>query len=159
RPAALNEDQATAAVEAYRAGTSVKGLARRYAVAPKTIRRALDAVGAREVPDAPEPLGDTVGAEPAQQMPAPGAAVALDMPGLLAEHLRDTEDAAVRGVLRGGRTIRRGQGYSVRVTAPLALHQAALQQCAALAGEGSTAAGRKAHRTYADRIAGAVQTS
>ena len=44
------------------------------------------------------------------------------------------------------------------VTAPLALHQAALQQCAALADDGATPAGRKAYRTYADRIAAAAKT-
>ncbi len=59
----------------------------------------------------------------------------------------------------GGRTIRRWQGYPVRVTAPLALHQATLGQCAALAGDGSTPAGRKAYRTYADRIVAAARTS
>lgn len=41
----------------------------------------------------------------------------------------------------------------MRVTGPAALHQAVLKQCAALAGDGSSPAGRKAYRTYADRIA------
>ncbi|MGW1616333.1 hypothetical protein ACWCQZ_44190 [Streptomyces sp. NPDC002285] len=49
--------------------------------------------------------------------------------------------------------------YSVRVAAPLALHQATLRQCAALAGDGSAPAGRKAYRTYADRIAAATRMS
>lgn len=159
RPAALTADKATEAVDAYRAGAAVKSLARQYGVSPKTIRRALDAAGARDLPDAPELLGDAVGAEPAQQMAVPGTAVVLDVPGLLADHLQGTEDAALREVLRGGRTVRRGQGYSVCVAAPLALHQAALQQCAALAGKDSTPAGRKACRAYPDRIAGAVRTS
>ncbi|MCP3757003.1 hypothetical protein [Streptomyces sp. TBY4] len=79
------------------------------------------------------------------------------MPGLFADHLEDAQDAAVHEALRSGRTIRRGQGYSVRVTAPLALHQAALEQCAALADDGSTPAGRKAYRTHADRIAAATK--
>lgn len=48
------------------------------------------------------------------------------------------------------------QEYSVRVAAPLVLHKAALKQCAALAGDGSTSAGRKAYRTYADRTAAAA---
>ena len=91
-------------------------------------------------------------------MPEPATAVVLDVPGLLADHLQATRDAAVRDALHSGRTIRRGQGYSVRVTAPLALHQAALRQCAALAGDGATPAGRKAYRTYADRIAAAAKT-
>ncbi|MFE9291997.1 hypothetical protein [Streptomyces olivaceus] len=59
------------------------------------------------------------------------------MPGLLAEHLKATDVAEIREALRGGRTIRRGQGYSVRVTAPPALYQAVLKQCAALADDGS----------------------
>ncbi|EDX20932.1 MULTISPECIES: hypothetical protein [Streptomyces] len=77
----------------------------------------------------------------------------IDVPGLLAEHLKAIETAEIRDALRGGRTIRRGQGYSVRVTAPLTLHRTMLKHCAALAGEGSAPAGRKAYRTYADRIA------
>jgi putative DNA-invertase from lambdoid prophage Rac len=40
----------------------------------------------------------------------------------------------------------------VRITAPLALHQAALEQCTALAQGGAAPSGRKAYRTYADRI-------
>ncbi|MGW3150943.1 hypothetical protein ACWDG1_41180 [Streptomyces sp. NPDC001177] len=40
----------------------------------------------------------------------------------------------------------------MRVTAPLALHEAALKQRAALVGDDLTPAGRKASRTYADRI-------
>ncbi|WP_326693404.1 MULTISPECIES: hypothetical protein [unclassified Streptomyces] len=78
---------------------------------------------------------------------------AIDMPGLLAEHLKATKVSDIRESLRSGRTIRRGQGYSVRVTAPLVLHQAALKQCVALAADGGTRAGRKAYRTYAGRIA------
>lgn len=38
--------------------------------------------------------------------------------GLLAERLRDTDIAEVRDALRGGKLIRWGQGYSVRVPAP-----------------------------------------
>ncbi|MEU5647524.1 hypothetical protein [Streptomyces milbemycinicus] len=52
--------------------------------------------------------------------------------------------AEIREATRDGRTICRGQGCSVRVTAPLALHQATLKECAALAGDGSAPAGRKA---------------
>lgn len=157
RPAALGEAEAAEVVEAYRDGVAVKALARRYGVAPKTIRRVLDATGARDLPNVAEPPDDTVGA---QQMPEPATAAVLDVPGLLADHLQTTRDAAVHDALHSGRTIRRGQGYSVRVTAPLALHQAALQQCAALAlaGDGATPAGRKAYRTYADRIAAAAKT-
>lgn len=89
--------------------------------------------GARDLPESPEQfLGDAPGAEPAQ-MPEPGTTVVLDVPGLLADHLEGTRDTAVRKALRGGRTVRRGQGYSVRVTASLALHRAVLEQRTALA--------------------------
>jgi putative DNA-invertase from lambdoid prophage Rac len=81
--------------------------------------------------------------------------VVLDLPGLLADHLRETPDAAVREALHSGRIIRRGQGHTVRVTAPLALHRTA--QCVALAGDGSPA-GRKAYRACADRIAAVTRT-
>ncbi|MEU6744396.1 hypothetical protein [Streptosporangium sandarakinum] len=54
------------------------------------------------------------------------------------------------------RTIRCGHGYSVRITAPLTLHRAALEQSAALAEAGPTE--RKAHRVYAARVT-AVQAT
>ncbi len=54
---------------------------------------------------------------------------------------------------RLARAIRCGQSYSVRITAPLALHQAALTQCAALADDGAAPAQRKAYRACVDRIA------
>ncbi len=133
----------------------MKVLARRYDVAPKTIRRVLDAAGARDAVDVLEEL-DGMATDVEEQAPEPEQPYAIDVPGLLAEYLKATEVSEIHEALRGGRTIRRGQGYSVRVTAPLALHQATLGQCAALAGDGSTPAGRKAYRTYADRIAAAT---
>lgn len=94
----------------------MKALARQYGVAPKTIRRVLDAADARDVGDVLEELdGVTDGVE--DQEPAPEQPHAIDVPGLLAEHLKATDVAETREALRGGRTIRRGQGYSVRVTA------------------------------------------
>ncbi|MFJ6141406.1 hypothetical protein [Kitasatospora sp. NPDC092286] len=137
-------------VEAYGEGAAVKALARQHQVAPKTIRRVLDAAGARELP---EHL-DAAPADPGDQRPvsAPNPAVALDLPGLLADHLRAAGDEAVRQALASGRTIRRGQGHSLRITAPLELHRAALQQSAALAADTAGAAERKAYRAYATRI-------
>ncbi|MBO0657183.1 hypothetical protein J1792_32055 [Streptomyces triculaminicus] len=66
--------------------------------------------------------------------------------------LADVGDEAVRAALASGRTIRRGQGHSLRITAPLELHRTALRQAAALAAEAASSAECKAHRVYAARI-------
>jgi hypothetical protein len=50
RPTALDPRTATAIVAPYRQGAAVKALARQHQVAPKTIRRVLDAAGARDLP-------------------------------------------------------------------------------------------------------------
>lgn len=164
RPAALDEGEVVELVEAYREGAAVKALARQYGIAPKTVRRALDAARARDMPDDLGLLLDDGGTtaprhaaigEDQDQEPAPDPTVTIDVPGLLAEYLQDTADTTIRDALHGGRTIRRGQGYSVRVTAPLTVHQAVLAQCAGLAADGASPAGRKAHRIYADRVGAA----
>lgn len=162
RPTALDEEQTAAVVKAHTEdGVAVKALARQYNVDPKTIRRVLDSAGARDVPD---DLGVLLGELDGEQAPPepPAAAdpvVSIDVPGLLAEHLQDAVDVAVRDALRGGRTIRRGQGYSLRVAAPLSVHQAALEACATLAADGAAPAGRKAYRVYADRVEAPAATS
>ncbi|GAA5065188.1 hypothetical protein GCM10023259_057270 [Thermocatellispora tengchongensis] len=74
-------------------------------------------------------------------MPASDPDATLDLPGLLADHLRTTGDETVRQALASGQTIRRGHGYSVRITAPLTLHRVALEQSAALAGRPDRAQG------------------
>ncbi|MGI5201378.1 hypothetical protein ACQEU6_07290 [Spirillospora sp. CA-108201] len=81
----------------------------------------------------------------------------LDLPGLLADHLRAGGDDTIRQALIWGRIIRRGKGYSIRLTMPLELHHAALQQSAALAAEDAGPAERKAYRVYATRITAAQQ--
>lgn len=65
----------------------------------------------------------------------------------------------MRETFAAGRTVRRGQGCSVRVMAPLSVHQAALDLCAGLAAEGAAPAGRKAYRVYADRTTTASATA
>jgi putative DNA-invertase from lambdoid prophage Rac len=85
RPAALDQDQASDVVEAYHQGAAVKALARQHQVAPKTIRRVLDAAGARELP---EQLDLPVDPSPQQPTPMPNPEGVLDLPGLLADHLR-----------------------------------------------------------------------
>ncbi|MEV5204922.1 recombinase family protein [Streptomyces sp. NPDC053720] len=154
RPAALDDYQVVELVEAYREGTAVKALAREYGVAPKTIRRVLDDAGARDVPDdLSELLGnDDQGTlvDGAQEEATVDPVVVVDMPGLVVEHLlADLADQTMREALTAGQTIRRGQGYSVRVTAPLSLHTSMVERAAGLT---QSPAGRKAHRIYSERV-------
>ncbi|MEV4458558.1 recombinase family protein [Microbispora sp. NPDC049633] len=153
RPTALAPDKAAEVVTAYSEGAAVKALAREHHVAPKTIRRVLDAAHARRLPDQLDAL--PVPEEPSG--PAADTPVTLDLPGLLADHLRAAGDDTIRQALIWGRIIRRGKGYSIRLTMPLELHHAALQQSAALAAEGAGPAERKAYRVYATRITAAQQ--
>ncbi|WP_073747475.1 recombinase family protein [Streptomyces sp. CB02115] len=155
RPAAFSEKQVTAITEAFHAGAAVKALAREYGVDPHTIRRALDYTRAREVPEDLE-------AVPGEEATAPGEApgggrvqeadpvVMVDVPGLVAEHLVDVADEPVRQALAAGQTIRRGQGYSVRVTAPVSVHAAMVEHTATALMQ--SPAGRKAHRIHSDRV-------
>lgn len=87
-----------------------------------------------DVPEGSDDMAAYVGNQ--GQVPELEQPHAIDVPGLLTERLKATKAAEVRAALREGRTIRRGQGCSVRVTAPPALHQATLGQCTALAGDG-----------------------
>ncbi|MFK0238951.1 hypothetical protein [Streptomyces vinaceus] len=129
RPVALAEKAMAKVVEAYGRGAAIKALARQHQAS----------------------------ADPGDQQPAsaPNPAVVLDLPGLLADHLRAAGDETVREALASCRTIRRGQGHSVRLAAPLELHRAALQQSAALASDTAGQPEGKAHRTYATGITAA----
>ncbi|MFJ9412485.1 recombinase family protein [Streptomyces sp. NPDC101393] len=154
RPAALDEGEVVELVEAYREGAAVKALAREYGIAPRTVRRVLDTAGAREVPDDLSELldGDDPGdvADGQEQAVAADPVVVVDVPGLVAENLVDVVDDAVRQALAAGQTIRRGQGYSVRVTAPLSVHLAMIEHSSTALMQ--SAAGRKAHRVHSDRV-------
>ncbi|MEU1377976.1 recombinase family protein [Streptomyces triculaminicus] len=159
RPSALEEDQAADVVTAYRQGAAVKALARQYGTSPRTIRRVLDDAGAREVPDDLSVLleGDFLDdVTDDGQNPATDAdpTVVVDVPGLVAEHLVDVADYAVRQALQNGQTIRRGQGYSMRVTAPLSVHLAMVEQSST--GLMGSPAGRKAHRIHSNRLAARI---
>ncbi|MFD7559921.1 recombinase family protein [Streptomyces sp. NPDC059835] len=55
RAQALTAEQQADAVEAHRNGAAVKALARDYKTSPQTIRRVLDAAGARAVPVSLDP--------------------------------------------------------------------------------------------------------
>ncbi|MFH8753640.1 hypothetical protein ACH4GK_38505 [Streptomyces rimosus] len=78
------------------------------------------------------------------------------MPGKVADFLRATEPGDVeRAALGQGMTVRRGQGYTLRVTAPPAVHRRLLSRCRPLdGGHGVPAvpAQRKARREYENRV-------
>ncbi|MFG2417310.1 recombinase family protein [Streptomyces goshikiensis] len=153
RPAALDEGEVVELVEAFREGAAVKALARQYDIAPKTVRRVLDAAGARAVPDDLSELLDGDGQDDVGddvQAVAADPVVVVDVPGLVAEHLVDVADDAVRQALAAGQTVRRGQGYSVRVTAPVSVHVAMIEHSATALMQ--SPAGRKAHRIHSDRV-------
>lgn len=153
RPARLTAQQAEDIVTAHEGGTAVKALARQYSVDPQVVRRALDAAGARDMPDDFPALDDVGGlGDAADQV------VVVDVPGLVVDQLVDVDDeeALVRRALDAGRTVRRGQGYSVRTTAPLSVHMAMIEHTATRLMQ--TPAGRKAHRVHSDRVAAAQPT-
>ncbi|MER0450186.1 recombinase family protein [Streptomyces sp. Edi4] len=153
RPAAFGDRKAAEVVQAYRDGTAVKALARLYNVDPKTIRRVLDAAQARTL--TAEELDTFTPADPQAQAPA-DPVVVVDVPGLVAENLVDIADDAVRQALDAGQTIRRGQGYSVRVTAPVSVHVAMVEHSATALMQ--SPAGRKAHRIHSDRVTSVQST-
>jgi putative DNA-invertase from lambdoid prophage Rac len=86
------------------------------------------------------------------------ATVWVEEPGTIARHLRQAEDLgeAARRVLRQGRQVRRGQGSSLRITAPPQVHHDLLAAAAELDAEGASAAERKAYRIYAHRARQAI---
>ncbi|NEW29240.1 recombinase family protein [Nocardia cyriacigeorgica] len=127
----------------YREGASIAALARQHRVSRVAIRTAL----ADLLPDRPEQPAPTDIDEPRP--------IRIEMPGKLAHHLTaHTADLGEteRHALRDGRQIRRGQGYSLHVTAPPHIHQALLAAAEPLA-HSTAAADRKAYRIYRDRLA------
>lgn len=75
------------------------------------------------------------------------------MPGKVADFLRAAElEPAERATLDQGITVRRGQGYTLRVIAVLAVHQRLLDLCQALDGTAALPAQRKARREYENRV-------
>ncbi|MEU1948855.1 hypothetical protein ACFW95_45950 [Streptomyces sp. NPDC059474] len=78
------------------------------------------------------------------------------MPGKVADFLRTTDlEPAERATLDQGVTVRRGQGYTLRVTAVPSMHRGLLARCQPLDGtEGLPVvpAQRKARREYANRV-------
>ncbi|MER6256830.1 recombinase family protein [Streptomyces sp. NPDC001584] len=128
---------------AYLEGRSIAALARDHQVSRGAIRTAV----ADLLPDH---------AATTEDAPAPELPVTLDMPGKVADFLRTTElEPAERAALDQGATVRRGQGYTLRVTAAPAVHRQLLTRCQPLdGGQGTPAvpAQRKARREYENRV-------
>ncbi|MDH6629348.1 DNA invertase Pin-like site-specific DNA recombinase [Streptomyces sp. LBL] len=128
---------------AYLEGRSIAALARGHGVSRGAIRTAVADL-----------LPDRTAME--EDASAPELPVTLDMPGKVADYLRTTElEPAERAALDHGTTVRRGQGYTLRVSAVPALHRQLLARCQPLdGGQGLPAvpAQRKARREYENRV-------
>lgn len=127
--------------QAYRDGASIAALARAHQVSRVAIRTAVaDLLPGREASPAPEGEGTRP--------------VRVEIPGTLARHLAEHGGLgeAERDALGRGREVRRGQGYSLHVTALPETHRALLTAAAALTDAGASAAARKAYRIYAQRL-------
>ena len=130
-----------AAVRAgYLGGQSIAGLARDHHVSRGAIRTAVaDLMPEHTVVD--------------QDAPTPELPVVLDMPGKVADFLRAAElEPAEQAALDQGVTVRRGQGYTLRIKAVPAIHRRLLGLCQALDGTAAVPAQRKARREYENRV-------
>ncbi|WP_367575247.1 recombinase family protein [Streptomyces griseoaurantiacus] len=143
RRPAVAADQTGAVRTAYLEGRSIAALAREHGVSRGAIRTAVADL-----------LPDHTAAD--EDGPAPELPVTLDMPGKVADYLRTTElEPAERAALDQGTTVRRGQGYTLRITAVPAVHRQLLARCQPLdGGQGVPAvpAQRKARREYENRV-------
>jgi DNA invertase Pin-like site-specific DNA recombinase len=138
RPALAGETIADVRT-AYLEGQSIAALSREHGVSRGAIRTAVADLLPEHTP-----------ADPGA--PAPEVPVALDMPGKVADFLRTTElEPAERAALDHGQAVRRGTGYTLRVTAVLAIHRQLLDRCQLLSGAGTIPAQRKARREYENR--------
>ncbi|MGW1107545.1 resolvase [Streptomyces sp. NPDC002540] len=125
---------------AYLERRSIAALARNHGVSRGAIRTAV----ADLMPDHTTIEEDA----PARELP-----VTLDMPGKVADFLRTTElDDAERAALDQGVTVRRGQGYTLRVPATASVHRQLLGRCQPLDSASAIPAQRKARREYANRV-------
>ncbi|MFD4022311.1 recombinase family protein [Streptomyces sp. NPDC058576] len=134
---------------AYLEGRSIAALARDHRVSRGAIRTAV----AELLPD------HTATGE---DIPAPELPVTLDMPVKVADYLLTTElEPAERAALEQGATVRRGQGYTLRLTAVPAVHRQLLARCQPLDGAQGTPAvpaQRKARREYENRVSSLTPT-
>ncbi|WP_327330458.1 recombinase family protein (plasmid) [Streptomyces sp. NBC_01208] len=124
---------------AYLEGRSIAALARDHDVS-RAIRTAVADL-----------LPEYTAADP--DTSTPELPVVLDMPGKVADFLRATElEPAERTTLDQGVTVRRGQGYTLRVTAVPVIHRRLLDLCQALDGTAAVPAQPKARREYENRV-------
>ncbi|WP_328939137.1 recombinase family protein [Streptomyces tauricus] len=136
RRPAIPDGQAQAVRAAYLEGRSIAALARDHDVGRGAIRTAVADL-----------LPEHTAAEPGA--PVPELPVVLDMPGKVADFLRAAElEPAERATLDEGVTVRRGQGYTLRIKAVPAIHRRLLGLCRALDGTAAVPAQRKARREY-----------
>ena len=129
--------------QAFRDGASIAALAREHQVSRGAVRTALAGL----LPDQVDQPGPDTGLSEAQ-------AVRVEIPGKIAHQLNEYPalDQAQREAVDAGRTVRRGQGYSLHVTTGRDIHQALLATAATLLTEGASSAQRKAYRLYAHRL-------
>lgn len=142
RPAVMGKTIADVRA-AYLNGQTIAALAREHGVSRGAVRTAVA-----------ELMPEHVAAD--EGTTAPELPVSLDMPGKVADFLRATElDDSERAALGHGVTVRRGQGYTLRVTAAPAIHRQLLARCKPLDGAQGTPAvpaQRKARREYENRV-------
>ena len=82
------------------------------------------------------------------------------MPGKVADFLRAAElDDAEQTALDHGVTVRRGQGYTLRVRAVPSVHRALPGRCQPLEAASAIPTQRKARREYANRINAVAATT
>ncbi|MFE2088644.1 recombinase family protein [Streptomyces sp. NPDC059460] len=139
RPAVAAEKTGTVRT-AYLEGRSIAALSREHGVSRGAIRTAVADL-----------MPDHTAIE--EDVPAPELPVTLDMPGKVADFLRAADlEPAERATLDQGVTVRRGQGYTLRVVAIPAVHRQFLDRCQPLDNTAAIPAQRKARREYANRV-------
>ncbi|MBX9396166.1 recombinase family protein [Streptomyces sp. TRM72054] len=143
RRPAVAADKTDAVRTAYLEGRSIAALARDHGVSRGAIRTAVADL-----------MPDQTAIE--EEAPALESPVTLDMPGKVADFLRASDlEPAEQAALDQGVTVRRGQGYTLRITAVPAIHRQLLTRCQPLdGGQGVPAvpAQRKARREYENRV-------
>ncbi|MCA1222888.1 recombinase family protein [Streptomyces sp. 8L] len=148
RPALAGETITTVRT-AFLAGRSIAALAREHHVSRGAVRTAIDDL-----------LPEHVAA--VEETSPPELLVTLDMPGKVADFLQSAElDDVARPARDQGVTVRRGQGYTLRVTAAPSVHRQFLARCQPPdGGHGLPAvpAQRKARREYENRVSALTPT-